>query len=41
MRASAGYRMDAARGLLRKALIEAATGSSQSTRVTGQRGEAA
>ncbi len=37
MRASAGYRLDVARGLLRKALIEIAGTETGLTRVTGQR----
>ena len=41
MRASAGYRMDAAQALLRKALIETAGKSSRDTRLVGLRGEAA
>jgi xanthine dehydrogenase small subunit len=41
MRASAGYRMDAAQALLRKALIETAGKASRDTRLMGLRGEAA
>ncbi|MGB8314356.1 MAG: xanthine dehydrogenase small subunit [Aestuariivirga sp.] len=41
MRASAGYRLDAARAFLRKALMEVASGNSRATRVIGVRGEAA
>ncbi len=41
MRASAGYRLDAAQSLLRKALIETAGRASRDTRLMGLRGEAA
>ncbi|MBC8037469.1 MAG: FAD binding domain-containing protein, partial [Rhizobiales bacterium] len=41
MRASAGYRLDVAQSLLRKALTEIAGASSSKTRVTGLRGKAA
>ena len=41
MRASAEYRLVAAQALLRKALIEVASGQSMATRVAGLRGEAA
>ncbi len=41
MRASAGYRLDAAQSLLRKALIETAGKASRETRLMGLRGEAA
>jgi xanthine dehydrogenase small subunit len=41
MRASAGYRLDAAQSLLRKALIETAGKASRETRLVGYRGEAA
>ena len=41
MRASAGYRLDVAQGLLRKALIEIAGAALGETRVAGTRGEAA
>ena len=37
MRASAGYRLEAARGLLRKALTEIAGADSHQTRITGFR----
>ena len=41
MRASSGYRLDVAQGLLRKALTEIAGAASKGTRVTGLRTEAA
>jgi xanthine dehydrogenase small subunit len=41
MRASAEYRLVAARALLRKALMEVASGKSAATRLAGLRGEAA
>ena len=41
MRSSAGYRLDAARAFLRKALMEVASGNSRATRLIGVRGEAA
>jgi xanthine dehydrogenase small subunit len=41
MRASAGYRLDVAQSLLRKALIETAGKASRDTRLMGFRGEAA
>ena len=41
MRASAGYRLDVAQSLLRKALIETAGKASRDTRLVGLRGEAA
>jgi xanthine dehydrogenase iron-sulfur cluster and FAD-binding subunit A len=41
MRASAGYRLDVAQSLLRKALIETAGKASRDTRLMGLRGEAA
>ncbi|MQT11336.1 xanthine dehydrogenase small subunit [Segnochrobactrum spirostomi] len=40
MRASAAYRLDAARGLLAKALVEAAAGTTKDTRVRGLREDA-
>ena len=41
MRASAEYRLVAAQALLRKALMEVASGYSRATRIAGLRGEAA
>ena len=41
MRASAEYRLAAAQALLRKALMEVASGQSAATRLAGLRGEAA